>query len=155
MRLSRILQRMGALGAIAILALVSASPLSYYLREILQNPKTPISESAISTDIQAHEHEKKVCQHHPEGCPKECFCPKITVTETESEVASTQGWLGETAYTQCTEDPSRADGCAVLLLFPFSTWEYASYETISRLKPLPGISLVIRYSEPLPKIPIA
>lgn len=78
--------------------------------EIFQNlhilllKPTPVQAVAI----QQNSHSGKICQHHPEGCPKDCFCPNQIVQEQDAgNLHLVKERLFEPSLVQCTEKAPR------------------------------------------------
>ncbi len=70
---------------------------------------TPVAANAIAvTDLKPGERE--ICEHHPEGCPKACLCPKIRV-QSDGSVAEESPLQARTrgpALTACSEGAQHA-----------------------------------------------
>lgn len=95
-----------------LLALWVASPISGLLRAAwtASHRETEVEAARIRAGGAAER-----CHHHPEGCPRECLCPKIQ----DSPGEETPG-VRETAWVQCNEGKAMGEppAFAVLAGFP-------------------------------------
>jgi hypothetical protein len=97
---------------------------------------------------------KEICHHHPEGCPKDCFCPKIT-SGIEPESPHT-GTLREPALVNCTEDAAVSASPQFSIFLPDPVWEMLqALEAIGLLKPVDPRGLPNPFRDPPQKVPIA
>jgi hypothetical protein len=66
-----------------------------------------ITGTAKTTDRHRHPplHSMEICSHHPNGCPKDCMCPKLSATENESP-DSKNGRVAQPYLARCTEKDS-------------------------------------------------
>ena len=93
----------------------------------------------------------ETCHHHPEGCPRDCFCPKIHADADEAP----SGSLAGAALGRCTErGGSTAPAPSAPCLIP------APIETVmpdrSRPLPSPAPQAIAPGFRPAPgKVPIA
>jgi hypothetical protein len=86
-----------------LLALWGLGPIGGLLQEALHHFDHPTEvEAAVIT---VPESPTLRCHHHPEGCPKDCFCPKFTEDQpTPAEDAAHEHPLvREPRLVQCTE----------------------------------------------------
>lgn len=77
-----------------------------------------------STRIEVAGAPAPTCHHHPEGCPKDCFCPKVVAEPSGHDHTEAASNLLEPSLVQCTES---------------SPGESAPQLMASWLQPLPGI----------------
>lgn len=99
--------------------------------------------------------EREICEHHPEGCPKACLCPKIRVQADGSlaEEAPLQPRAQGTTLTACSEGPDQAPGPSVDSARVAHAAHFIA-EASPRLRPAPLPLLLGRPGEPPAKIPI-
>lgn len=57
--------------------------------------------SAVASAAIHAGHALEVCPHHPQGCPKDCMCPKVKLEDSGSGVPASD--LAQPFLTQCTE----------------------------------------------------
>lgn len=96
------LRRLKAPLLFVLLALWGTGPLLGLLEEawLHVHAGTPVAE----TLIEVPETPALRCHHHPEGCPKDCFCPKMEDGNPAAGQASQEPLLArETRLVQCTE----------------------------------------------------
>jgi hypothetical protein len=71
------IRRLRRFGVLALLAFWSVSPTAGLVRELAEALHHH-AEDHDHAEIEAPGHEPLICEHHPQGCPKHCVCPKIT-----------------------------------------------------------------------------
>jgi hypothetical protein len=103
-----------------------------------------------------------VCEHHPQGCPKDCFCPKIyeeTSPSSSSTSPSVQSksmdWMTGPLLVQCTSDKKMVVQAALLLGAPPAIVDgWMDIGWIALLSDLPVLPVAGPYLHSPQKIPI-
>lgn len=99
-----IVRRFRPAGMALLLGLWALSPLSGILRDTLARLQGP--GEAVAERIEAPGSELVICHHHLEGCPKDCFCPKIKPGGQDVEDHDHHHdapYLKEPSLVRCTE----------------------------------------------------
>jgi hypothetical protein len=148
------IKRIGALWAMAVIVFWSLNPLGYFVQDLLQKPKSFDSSLLQDSEIKVTAHAMETCHHHPEGCPNNCFCPKVPVTAIHSGDMPLSRNLSMTVLTHCSEEIFKANLWGMVLLFPFSTWTFFPLEFSTALGNAKVSPLISRFLEPLQKVPI-
>jgi hypothetical protein len=91
------------LGALALLCACLLSAANTVHQGVEAYSRTAVELAAIDTPKSL-----ETCHHHPQGCPKDCFCPKTTVRVEAAEDASApvSGILQESSWVNCNEEGS-------------------------------------------------
>ena len=110
-----------------LLGVWSLNPSLYFLNSLISQgwgQKAGISAIAANS-IQAPQMKKEICHHHPQGCPKDCFCPKIHPDEggapdlsgdisggisgdISGDISVKRESIHQPVLVQCTEDSAAA-----------------------------------------------
>ena len=148
------LRRLRSIGAIVLLAAWAVNPSLYLLNSLLGPLKqnTWVQASAIEAPAQG----LQVCSHHQHGCPKDCFCPKITLqTEPIPKPVAESDALHEPSLSQCSEERAALDSppAVTALLIPAGEPLITCLET-GRCPIPPQPALLDTPQEPPQKIPI-
>ncbi len=88
-------------GPIALLLALALRPAGFLFSELLshQHLETPVEAARIAAPGSGPE----ACEHHPAGCPKDCFCPKIPIhADSGAETVLAPGELHQPALAHCT-----------------------------------------------------
>lgn len=116
-----VLRRFRLPGIFLLLGLWSFTPLTGILGEAWEHlHPTEVASALIEIESPAPER----CHHHPEGCPKDCFCPKITDEASHSHEEPAEApaaTLAEPMLVQCTEGTPDDRPPALLALWPVVT----------------------------------
>ena len=137
------IRRLRRFGVLALLAFWSASPTAGLVRELIE---------VLHDHAEDHDHlviktpeEFLICEHHPQGCPKQCACPKTPRLAGEAHADALLPPEGP-AITRCAEkDPRQAPPVLSLLLL----------EPAWRMADLPSSASVHAWNEPrLPQDPL-
>jgi hypothetical protein len=147
--------RLRAMGAIFLIAAWAVNPSLYLLNSLLgQLGETSLVQAnAIDAPDQAIE----ACSHHPHGCPKDCFCPKITLQPDSSQnPTAVSGTLYEPSLEQCSEERAAIDSPPVSTAFLPPVNEMPIPSDRIGLFPIPTQpALLDTPREPPQKIPIS
>lgn len=165
MRVFPVGRKIAVVGVLAIFGMASIHPfaaLASLARELIRQAEaqTLVSTHAIKVTGAEHGHEhgsdreRSVCHHHPEGCPKNCYCPKITITANSPAKPPNHGGISVPTLSQCIENPAGAFSEFSTLLFPMPTWDYSLFDPLLELKPEDTASPLDRHQDPPQKIPI-
>lgn len=118
---------MRGLGLSAMLALWTLSPVLHLLQEAWEHLR-PAS-AVASMRIEVKEQAPAICHHHPEGCPKDCFCPKIKPPEPSREMPAIQpGSFHEPTLVHCTQGDASHSGPGLIALALDGRPEWATPE---------------------------
>lgn len=149
-------RRLRAAGAIAILAAWVYNTLGSVLSDMLHEIVNASLVEAVA--IEAPELERHVCHHHPHGCPKDCFCPKLTVVaeNTGGPVSPrSQDTLSEPSLEQCTELAHGMVWQFAALVLPEPPWVPIQLELKSNWPSARVREPLDPFQDPPRKIPIA
>lgn len=159
MRISTGLRGLRAVGAMMLLGVWALNPSLYFLKSLLGQHD---GMSAIAANaIQAPQQKKEICHHHPQGCPKDCFCPKILpdeggATDISDEISDKRESIHQPILVQCTEDNAAAGPPAGVTALANPVREIRMPFWVVGRCPNPLIpSLLEAPQEPPLKIPIA
>ena len=96
-----ILRRLRGAGGIVLLFLCGFMPITRLIQLAIEwsHEETVVA----ATEIQVTGTPTPICHHHPEGCPKDCFCPKIVPEDSEPAHAHEGGTVREASLVRCTE----------------------------------------------------
>lgn len=143
------------MAAIALLAVWALNPTLYLLNSLVGQFKQ--SSSVQTSAIEAPAHALEVCSHHQHGCPKDCFCPKLTLNpESVAEPVNLPGILHEPSLSQCSEERAALDSPPVAKGFLIPAVDPMVFCLEVGTCPIPPrLALLDAHSEPPRKIPIA
>jgi hypothetical protein len=126
------------------------------LSPFIPGPETEVQASAIDPDESSRQ---GICNHHPQGCPADCFCPKTgfvdePVAEGSGPSGTPDARLTEPSWVECSE--TRAASAPVFAVYlpqapPGVPW-FESSESIVRAGPV--FALEVARARPA-KVPIA
>lgn len=113
------LRRLRLPGMILLLGFWSLAPLTGILQDTLARFQEPAAVESARIEAPSAAHE--ICHHHPEGCPKDCFCPKITTRgEPAAHADHDHPLLKEPLLVRCTEGSDLELPPALVAFWPVS-----------------------------------
>lgn len=116
-------------GVILLLGLWCLAPLAGLLREVWEHA------DHAHTEVEAHRIEVAagpalVCQHHPEGCPADCHCPKFAPDQAgPGNAVPDAGNLHEPSLVQCTEGKAKVHPAPALV----ASWHPGTPDTLAEI----------------------
>lgn len=155
MRFLPALRRLRSIGAVFLLAVWAVNPALYLLDSLIGKAETlsSVQANAIAAPAQGIE----VCAHHQHGCPKDCFCPKITLAaESNPAPTSAPETVSEPSLSQCSEARAAIDSPPVVTALTIPAKDISIPCLVVGRCPIPRIPALLDFpQEPPQKIPIA
>jgi hypothetical protein len=80
------------------------------LSDLVPEPRTEVRARAIDKEGSFRQ---GICNHHPQGCPADCFCPKTgfvedAISENPGPSGVPGALLAETSWAECSETRAAA-----------------------------------------------
>lgn len=117
---------------IALVAAYAFFPAMKLLQSYHDHAEPDAVTEVAATTIESPGHGTRVCNHHPQGCPNDCFCPSIS---TQTEVPNTEGQLREPFLVQCADEVAFLSGPVLSVFLPLQAWKLPRMpESLSRIR---------------------
>jgi hypothetical protein len=126
------------------------------LSAFIPGPKTEIEAQAIDREGARRQ---GICDHHPQGCPADCFCPKTgfvdeAVSEDSGPSSTPEARLTEASWVECSETRA-ASAPAFAVYLPETSVEAPLFESPeSSIRAEPVSAREVARARPA-KVPIA